>query len=81
VTRPEGERYRIPKELRPASSKPANQSWAVRAENTIKVGSSAPSASCGQGGAASSWGGCWLQEMRKARADAKAAKEENAALP
>jgi hypothetical protein len=81
VTRPESERYRIPKELRPASAKPANQSWAVRSQGTINTGSSAPSESCGQAGTASSWGGCWLQEMRKARADAKAAKEEGAALP
>ncbi len=81
VTRPEGERYRIPKELRAPSAKPANQSWAVRSQDTIKVGSAAPSESCGQGGAGAAWGGCWLQEMRKARADAKATKEESSVAP
>jgi hypothetical protein len=80
VTKPESERYRIPKELRPASVKPANQSWAVRAQGTINEGTSAPSA-CNNIGAAGGWTGCWADEMNKARAAAKADKEAQKVLP
>ena len=80
VTKPEGERYRIPKELRPASAKPANQSWAVRAQGTISEGTSAPSA-CNNVGAAGGWTGCWADEMNKARAAAKADREAQKVLP
>jgi hypothetical protein len=80
VTKPEGERYRIPKELRPASAKPANQSWAVRAQGTINEARSAPS-DCNNIGAAGGWTGCWVDEMRKARAAAQADREADKALP
>lgn len=80
VTKPEGERYRIPKELRPASAKPQNQSWAVRAQGTINEGTSAPSA-CNNIGAAGGWTGCWADEMNKARAAAKADREAQKVLP
>jgi hypothetical protein len=80
VTKPEGERYRIPKELRPASAKPANQSWAVRAQGTINEARSAPS-DCNNIGAAGGWTGCWVEEMRKARAAAQADREADKALP
>jgi hypothetical protein len=80
VTRPEGERYRIPKELRSGSVKPTNQSWAVRSQATINEGSSAPS-SCTNVGAAGGWNGCWAEEMRKARASAKEDRDAEKVLP
>jgi hypothetical protein len=80
VTRPEGERYRIPKELRPSSVKPSNQSWAVRAQGTINEARSAPS-DCNNIGAAGGWTGCWADEMRKARASAQADRDAEKVLP
>ena len=70
VRAPENDRFRIPKELRPASTNPANQSWATRAQGVVSVGSNAPTA-C-QPASNQGWSGCWTQEMRKAREDYKA---------
>ena len=36
--RPETERYRIPKEVRPRSHAPQNQSWAERSQSAMSVG-------------------------------------------
>jgi hypothetical protein len=79
VVAPEADRFRIPKELRPASANPQNQSWAVRSRATLDTGSASPTA-C-QSASASNGSGCWAEAMRKARADAKAKKEAEEALP
>jgi hypothetical protein len=73
VRAPERERYRIPKELRPASTSPKNQSWAVRSEATLSEGASGTGSCSGTG--AGGWTGCWGEEMRKAREEARAKKE------
>lgn len=70
VRAPEQDRYRIPKELRPASTNPQNQSWAVRSRATVDTGNTSPtacSAATNQG-----WSGCWAEQMRKAREAAAA---------
>ncbi len=79
VTAPEGDRYRIPKELRPQSTNPANQSWAVRSRATLDTGNASPmscSKATNQG-----WAGCWSEEMRKAKAEARAKQEAESNLP
>jgi hypothetical protein len=63
--RPEEERYRIPKELRPASTSPENTSWAVRSEAIEETGRTGID-SCSAVGAGG-WTGCWAQQMRNAR--------------
>jgi hypothetical protein len=73
VRAPEKDRYRIPKELRPASASPKNQSWAVRSEATLGEGASGTGSCSNVGGGG--WTGCWSEEMRKARAEARAKKE------
>jgi hypothetical protein len=78
VTAPEGDRYRIPKDLRAPSNAPDAKSWAVRSQSTISTGSTAPSA-CQS--ASNSWTGCFNQEMRRAREEAKAKKEAAADVP
>ena len=66
--RPEGERFRIPKELRtPLVITPENQSWAAKANDTLNAGAASGIGSCsavGPGG----WSGCWAQQMRAAKA-------------
>lgn len=79
VVAPEADRYRIPKELRPSSANPQNQSWAVRSRSTLDTGSSSPSA-C-QSASNSGGSGCWADSMRRARAEAKAKKEAEVILP
>jgi hypothetical protein len=73
VRAPERERYRIPKELRPASVSPKNQSWAVRSQATLSEGASGTGSCSGTG--SGGWTGCWSEEMRKAREEARAKKE------
>ena len=79
VVAPEADRFRIPKELRPSSTNPQNQSWAVRSRATLDTGSSSPSA-C-QSASNSGGSGCWAESMRRARAEAKAKKEAEVVLP
>ena len=79
VTAPEADRYRIPKELRPQSANPQNQSWAVRSRATLDTGNASPmscSTATNQG-----WAGCWSEEMRKAKAEARAKKAAEGDLP
>lgn len=75
--RPEGERYRIPKELRsPILITPENQSWAAKANDTLNAGGASGTGSCsaqGPGG----WTGCWAQQMRDAKRQRQAASAEN----
>lgn len=79
VRAPEQERFRIPKELRPASSNPQNQSWAVRSRAVVDTGSTSPTAcveNSNQGGT-----GCWVAQMRKAREEAKLKREQGDSTP
>jgi hypothetical protein len=77
VRAPENERYRIPKQFRSDGIiKPENQSWAARAEGTLSAGARTGIGSCSTSGP-SGWTGCWAQQMRAARAEAKAAAAEN----
>lgn len=67
--RPESERYRIPKELRPRSQSPDAQSWAVRSQAALDTGR-AGTGSCSATGAGG-WTGCWAQQMRAAKEEAR----------
>ncbi len=70
--RPEGERYRIPKELRSGGKfSPESQSWAKRAESVLDVGASGIG-SCSAIGNGSS--GCMEKQFRAAREQKKAEK-------
>ena len=70
--RPEGERYRIPKELRQSTEiAPGNQSWAARQQSTTNAGARTGTGSCSAVGAGG-WTGCWAEQMRAARAERKA---------
>ena len=73
--RPEGARYRIPKELRgPLVITPENQSWAAKANDTLNAGGASGTGSCSAVGAGG-WTGCWAQQMR----DAKRQRQADAA--
>jgi hypothetical protein len=74
VTAPESDRFRIPKELRPASTNPQNQSWASRSQAVINVGSTSPTA-CNSAGN-TGWSGCWAESMRKAKEERKQASRD-----
>jgi hypothetical protein len=65
--RPEGERFRIPEELREPSDNPENESWAVRAQSLEYVGRTGiqSCSTVGPGG----FTGCWEQMVRAWRAD------------
>ncbi|MFM5913604.1 MAG: hypothetical protein ACKOPR_02490 [Chakrabartia godavariana] len=67
--RPETERYRIPKEVRPRSQAPQNQSWAARSQSVMSTGRTGTD-SCSAVGAGG-WTGCWAEQMRAAKAEAK----------
>lgn len=70
VRAPERDRYRIPKELRGPSILPENQSWAARSQSTLNEGKSG-AGSCSASGAGG-WTGCWAEQMRKAKEEARA---------
>lgn len=77
VRAPEAERYRIPKALRNTGPiAPGNQSWAARAAQLDSVERAGPSQCTVQG--PNNWSGCWLQQMRAARADRRNSAEEAA---
>jgi hypothetical protein len=78
VRAPEAERYRIPKQFRNSGPiAPQNQSWANRAAQLDSIERAGPSQCTVQG--PNNWSGCWLQQMRAARADRRNAAQENAA--
>jgi hypothetical protein len=77
--RPEAERYRIPKELRTSAPSPENQSWAARSSSTLSTGRTG-TGSCSAVGAGG-WTGCYLQEFRKAREEARANAAEQRKIP
>ncbi|MFM7027381.1 MAG: hypothetical protein ACKOXK_01730 [Chakrabartia sp.] len=67
--RPEAERYRIPQELRPRGQSPDSKSWAVRAQSTLDTGRTG-TGSCSATGAGG-WTGCWAEQMRQAKEEAR----------
>lgn len=77
--RPESERYRIPKELRPRSQSPDAQSWAVRSQSALSAGRTG-TGSCSATGAGG-WTGCWAQQMREAKEEAKQKAEAERDVP
>jgi hypothetical protein len=77
--RPESERYRIPKELRPRSQSPDAKSWAVRSQAALDTGRTG-TGSCSATGAGG-WTGCWAEEMRQARQEAKEKANQGATAP
>jgi hypothetical protein len=79
VRAPEGDRYRIPKALREPSKSPESVSWAQRSQATLSEGKSGAE-SCSAVGAGG-WTGCWAEQMRKARAEAKALKDAAPDVP
>jgi hypothetical protein len=78
--RPEGDRYRIPKELRPPSQSPENQSWAARSEATLSAGAATGAGSCSSVGPAG-WTGCWAEQMRQAKRERKEAEKDRRDRP
>jgi hypothetical protein len=70
VRRSEGERYRIPQELRRVEPSPEIQSWAVRARSMEYVGASGIN-SCTPSGAGG-WTGCYQKMLREAREERRA---------
>ncbi len=79
VTAPESERFRIPKDLRGPSASPEAKSWAVRAQNTLSTGRTGPSA-C-QAASNGTWTGCFVEDMKRAREEARAKKEAEVVIP
>jgi hypothetical protein len=77
VRRSEGERYRIPQELRRIEPSAQSNSWAARARSMEYVGASGTN-SCTPSGAGG-WTGCYAQMLRQAREERRA--RENGQLP
>jgi hypothetical protein len=79
VRAPERDRYRIPKELRPPSTSPENQSWAVRQEAAQDAGRSGigSCSAVGSGG----WTGCYLQQVRQAKKEREQAAAADRKVP
>jgi len=77
--RPEGERYRIPENLREPAPSPESESWAERAQSIEMVGRTGIQ-SCspvGPGGAT----GCLQQMIQQARRESEAARREQSNIP
>jgi hypothetical protein len=79
VVAPETDRYRIPKALRESKASPDKESWAVRSQETLEQGKSG-AGSCSAIGAGG-WTGCWAEEMRKAREEARQKKSSDQDVP
>ena len=77
VRRSEGERYRIPQELRRIEPSAQSNSWAARARSMEYVGASGTN-SCTPSGAGG-WTGCYAQILRQAREERRA--RQNGQLP
>jgi hypothetical protein len=65
--RPEGDRYRIPSNLRSDPNDPANQAWARTAQSLEYVGRTGTGSCSPVGGGG--FTGCFAQMVREARAD------------
>jgi hypothetical protein len=79
VVAPETDRYRIPKALRESKASPEKESWAVRSQATLEQGKSGIG-SCSAIGAGG-WTGCWAEEMRNAREEARQQKSSDQDVP
>lgn len=79
VTAPEEDRFRIPKPLRQGLPSPENQSWSVRAQDTLTVGQSGIG-SCTNSGAGG-WTGCFQKQMQEARREREEAEANARAIP
>ncbi len=79
VRRPEGERFRIPQELRELEITPENQAWAVRQESTLRAGESGigSCSAVGIGGMT----GCYGQAADANRADRRQRRDAERNLP
>lgn len=77
VRRSEGERFRIPQELRRVEPSGQSNSWAARARSMEYAGASGTN-SCTPVGAGG-WTGCYQQMLRQAREERRA--RENGELP
>jgi hypothetical protein len=77
--RPESERYRIPKELRPRSQSPEATSWAARSQSTLDSGASGTGSCSTVGGGG--WTGCWAEQMRAAKKERQAKAAERREEP
>lgn len=77
VRRSEGDRYRIPEELRTVEPSAQSQSWSARARSMEYVGASGTN-SCTPSGAGG-WTGCYQQMLRQAREERRA--RANGELP
>lgn len=79
VRKGESERFRIPKELRDSTPSAGNQTWGQQQKSLAGVGASG-TGSCSSTGAGG-WTGCWSKQMRDAKAERQAIKEQDAAAP
>lgn len=77
VRRSEGERFRIPQELRRVEPSGQSNSWAARARSMEYAGASGTN-SCTPVGAGG-WTGCYQQMLRQAREERRA--RDNGELP
>jgi hypothetical protein len=79
--KPEGERYRIPKDLREEAQEPSpeSQSWTSRVESMEYVGATGiqSCSTVGPGGNI----GCWQQLMRQAREERRAKQRSQSNIP
>lgn len=76
----ERERFRIPKTLREQPGRPqATESWAIRSQDALDAGAIG-TGSCSTVGAGGSIG-CQTRNIRQAKAEANARKEEQENLP
>jgi hypothetical protein len=77
--KPEGERYRIPEELREGAKNAPPRNWTDRATELQYVGKQGP-ASCSADNSGG-WTGCWSKLMQQARAERKDDKKAEPELP
>ena len=77
--KPESERYRIPKELRPPSQSPDAQSWSARSQATLDGGATGTGSCSTVGGGG--WTGCWTEQMRAAKKERQAEAKERRDRP
>lgn len=75
----EEERYRIPKHLRQPLPSPDTESWAVRSQATLSEGKTGTGSCTAVGGGG--WTGCFAEEMRRAREEAEAKRQNKPELP
>ena len=79
VRRGEQERFRIPKELRDVEPTRDGESWATRVQDNLNAGSSGIG-SCSTAGVGGQTG-CFIQRANAARAERRARREAEAAIP